>query len=351
MWTRKELKAKGKAAFKANYWKTVLVAFIMLAIGGASGATGAVSGNVSYNGHEMSVSVPFDGDGYDNVYTDFDDEDTYFDDDYSGLDETVPVSDFDFDGSTNTVTVNGEEVASGPAVVGLGIAAIISIIVIVLAVVAVIVVLVAFLINPLRVGCMRFFVHNLNEPAKIGEVTYAFDHNYREVVKTMFWRDLYTIAWSLLLVIPGIVKSYEYRMVPYLLAEDPTMTKDRAFEQSKRMMSGQKWNTFVLDLSFILWDLLSIITIGLSAILYVQPYKNMTSAALYERLRYGNDDAERSGYLQAAEYVPGSSTVSQRDLPVPPFAAADAAAPTWEDEAPSDDAKSDDAQDDADPQA
>ena len=60
-----------------------------------------------------------------------------------------------------------------------------------------------FIINPLEVGCRRFFIRNLNEPAQIGNIGYGFDNNYRNVAKTMFFRDLFTVLWSLLFVIPG----------------------------------------------------------------------------------------------------------------------------------------------------
>ncbi len=68
-----------------------------------------------------------------------------------------------------------------------------------------------------------------------------------------FGRDLYTVLWTLCLIIPGIVKSYEYKMIPYILAENPRILRKRAFEISKNMMDGEKWNAFVIDLSFIGW--------------------------------------------------------------------------------------------------
>ena len=145
----------------------------------------------------------------------------------------------------------------------------------------------AFILGPLEIGFRRFFIRNLNEQARIHEIGYGFDHNYIENVKTMFFKELYTMLWSFLLVIPDIVKSYEYRMIPYLLAEDTTMTAKEAFFQSRQLMKGQKWNAFVLDLSFLGWNMLSIFTLGILGILFVNPYRNMTNAALYERLRYG----------------------------------------------------------------
>ena len=79
----------------------------------------------------------------------------------------------------------------------------------------------------------------------------------KNTIFTMFMKGLFQFLWSLLLVIPGIIKAYEYRMIPYILSENPEISRQRAFEISKRMMMGNKWNTFVLDLSFLGWEILS----------------------------------------------------------------------------------------------
>ena len=81
------------------------------------------------------------------------------------------------------------------------------------------------------------------------------------VVLVMFLKNLFTSLWTLLFVIPGIVKHYEYLMIPYILAENPGMDRKEAFQISKRMMDGQKMETFILDLSFIGWILLSAIPV------------------------------------------------------------------------------------------
>ena len=156
---------------------------------------------------------------------------------------------------------------------------------------AIAIVIDVFVLNPLEVGTRRFSIVNLNSEANVKEVAFGFDHNYKNVIGVMFYRDLYTFLWTLLFIIPGIVKSYEYRMIPYIMAEHPEMTKEQAFALSKQMMSGQKWKTFVLDLSFIGWEILSVCTLGILSIFYVEPYRFMTNAALYERLAYGNVNA------------------------------------------------------------
>ena len=63
---------------------------------------------------------------------------------------------------------------------------------------------------------------------------------YGNIMKTMFFRNLFVFLWSLLLIVPGIIKGYEYLMVPYILAENPTMDRREVFALSKRMMDGQK---------------------------------------------------------------------------------------------------------------
>ena len=105
---------------------------------------------------------------------------------------------------------------------------------------------------------------------------------------TMFMMNLKIFLWSLLFIIPGIIKAYEYRMVPYILAEHPEMSYSEVLEASSRMMDGQKMNAFILDLSFIGWEILSSITAGIVGIFWVNPYYYSTDAELYLELSEGN---------------------------------------------------------------
>lgn len=143
----------------------------------------------------------------------------------------------------------------------------------------------AFLTNILEVGGCRFFIKNAEEKATVAEFAYGFKNNYMNMVGVMFLRTLYTFLWSLLFIIPGIIKSYEYRMIPYIMAENPDISSEEAFRISKEMMDGNKWDAFVLDLSFIGWDLLSILTCGILSIFYVNPYRYATNAELYLELK------------------------------------------------------------------
>ena len=142
-----------------------------------------------------------------------------------------------------------------------------------------------FVMNPLEIGIRRYFMEDLYAPCELDRVTYGFKMNYVNGMITMLLRAVFTALWTLLLIIPGIIKSYEYRMIPYILAEYPDMEWRDVFATSKRMMDGEKWNAFVLDLSFIGCILLSLITLGLVGIFYVNPYKGLTDAALYMALR------------------------------------------------------------------
>ncbi|MCH5254851.1 MAG: DUF975 family protein, partial [Lachnospiraceae bacterium] len=141
-----------------------------------------------------------------------------------------------------------------------------------------------FLINPLMVGAQRFMLKSVDGTGDLSALGYLFDHSYINGVKAAFHRDLQIFLWALLFVIPGIYKKYQYYMVDYILAETPEMPWQEVLNLSKEMMKGQKWNTFVLDLSFILWHMLSLLTCGLLEIFYVSPYQYMTRASLYRRL-------------------------------------------------------------------
>ena len=330
MWTRRNLKTKAKQAVKRNYWKTVLVALVFTVVCSGAGTAGAASGtgsNVTHDSTPANYEYVMDQDlneGLEELEAiDMSDPDN------PPVDEVSHTFELMLDGEGDHKEVVGE-VLGNPVHIPLSeIFAVTGILTVLLVVVFAISLAVdAFLANPVEVGTARFFTRNLNQPAELGEVTHGFDHNYMQTVKTMFIRDIRTLLWGLLLVIPGVVKAYEYRMIPYLLAEDPTMSRDEAFAQSKRMMDGNKWRAFVLDLSFIGWYLLVIPTFGLINLFFLAPYKKMTDAALYEALRYGQDGP------QAGEPLPAPTPVvtSTDSVPVPPFAAQGAPVPTWDDE-------------------
>ncbi len=142
-----------------------------------------------------------------------------------------------------------------------------------------------FVFNPLKVGGYLFFKKNNQEKADLNELIYAFKNNYANSLVTILLTDVFTFLWTLLFIVPGIVKSYSYAMVPFLIADHPDLQPMEVIKKSQQMMDGYKWQAFVLDLSFLGWQILSILTLGILGIFYVNPYYYQTKAGLYEFLK------------------------------------------------------------------
>lgn len=242
MWSRSELKDRAKWVLKQCYWKAVLMSLILgISIG---------------RGSSVSVSRTFGNGSYQSIFGNSELQNLiYF------ITLIMAVSLF-------------------ATIIGLA--------------------LKIFLFQPLEVNTKRFFIISRVQPAELGELGFCFKNGYRNVVKVQFLRGLYTFLWTLLFVIPGIIKSYEYRMVPYILAENPDMDGKEVFQISRDMMYGEKWNAFILDLSFVGWYILSLFTCGLLAIFYVSPYEDLTDVELYDALKRklfeNNGNSGNNGY-------------------------------------------------------
>ena len=282
MWTRKELKRRGNERFRANYWFCVLAALVMpIVIGGGPKLNITKKYNINLSptsSIEQQVEQAID---------------EAFDEQFEGkFDEQWSANGGD---EIGTIQINGQEVEVKALVEGIlhrlrydtsWIAPLVGFIV-ALAMIAGSfgIALKVFLLNPLEVSGRRFFTANLYDKASLSELGFCFTTNYLNIVKTMFFRGLYNWLWYLLLVVPGIIKSYEYRMIPYIMAENPDCPTREAFAMSKRMMAGNKWDAFVLDLSFIGWSILNMFTMGILGLFYVNPYRFETMAALYDALK------------------------------------------------------------------
>ena len=139
----------------------------------------------------------------------------------------------------------------------------------------------------LSVGGYRYFQKTRkNVHSDIGEVAGNFkDGNYKNVVIITFLKGLKVFLWTLLLFVPGIIKNYEYYLVENILAVRPDIDKNEAFRLSKLLMNGYKMEAFVLNLSFIGWYLLSLFTLGILTIVYVNPYMVATNVEFYAYVR------------------------------------------------------------------
>ncbi|RJX39820.1 DUF975 family protein [Paenibacillus pinisoli] len=142
-----------------------------------------------------------------------------------------------------------------------------------------------FLGFPLEVGSIQYFKRSAEQDVNLNHLGYAFNsQRYLKIVAAMLWRGFLNFLWYLLLIIPGIVKSYAYSLVPYILADNPNIGYNRAVDLSNQMTRGHKFRMFVLDLSFIGWILLGLLACFVG-VLFVMPYINATKAELYLALR------------------------------------------------------------------
>ena len=142
---------------------------------------------------------------------------------------------------------------------------------------------------------MGWIKTNLNvtygEDPQVGTLFESFQNNFGNTVGTVLLVYVFTFLWSLLFIIPGIIMGLAYSQAIYIQAENPDMSPMECIKASKEMMKGRKMDLFVLQLSFILWGLLCIITFGLAS-LYVTPYMQLTITNFYHRIKAGGDGSD-----------------------------------------------------------
>lgn len=128
------------------------------------------------------------------------------------------------------------------------------------------------------------------EGAEISDAFYGFS-NIGKALGLYFIMNLFIFLWSLLFIIPGIIKSYEYRFAFFVLVDNPEMSIFECLKTSKEITDGNKGQLFLLDLSYIGWYLLSIVTLGIHMI-WIGPRIETSFACAYEELYFGYDDSE-----------------------------------------------------------
>lgn len=163
------------------------------------------------------------------------------------------------------------------------------------------------------VGQKRFFTQAPKGNREFNNLFYGFTNgSYMKTVKTMLVMNIYIFLWTLLLIVPGIIKSYEYKMVPYLLADNPNMSTKEALELSSRMTNGNKMDMFILDLSFLGWLMLAGLAasvvgmfapllaflLGTVAACFVMPYIEATYAQLYFILSNPSQSDDPDGFRE-----------------------------------------------------
>ena len=258
MWTRAGIKANAKKVLKLNYWKAVLVGLLILLIGDL------VSGDRLYN----AARIDFDKIISCENTSQFSD----------ALKEEIEDSQVNI-GSVITIIIDKlmlKREFSRETIVWFTFVALLAYAI--------------FIRIPFSVGSRGFFYKSLSRRAGINDAFAIFNNGYANSIKITLLMFLKVFLWSMLFIIPGIIKAYEYRMIPYIVAENPDISSREAFRETRRLMRGNKFDTFILDLSFIGWLLLSLLTCGMLSIFFVTPYKHYTYASLYQELKYSHSD-------------------------------------------------------------
>lgn len=138
--------------------------------------------------------------------------------------------------------------------------------------------------SPLLLGYVIFSLSiSRNEDAKFNQLFDGFN-NFGKAFVTGLLVGLFTMLWTLLLIILGIIATYSYAMTFYILADDSSIGAMEAISRSKKMMDGNKWNLFCLGCRFIGWGLLCILTLGIG-LLWLLPYIQISTAKFYDDIK------------------------------------------------------------------
>ncbi len=144
--------------------------------------------------------------------------------------------------------------------------------------------IVGILLLPIFYGySITFLALIRREDLEIGRLFDGF-RDYGRILGTVLLMGIYVVLWTLLFIIPGIVKAYSYAMTNYILKDEPQLRFNSAIEKSMEMMRGYKMKLFLMDLSFIGWGLLCLLTLGIG-FLFLVPYIQSSHAAFYEYIK------------------------------------------------------------------
>ena len=141
-----------------------------------------------------------------------------------------------------------------------------------------------FVGNAADVGLAHYFILNTDSKPSFADAFYGFKVKYLRNIGTLLLVGIKIVLWSCLLLVPGIIKSFEYAIIPYILADDPEISSKEAFRKAKEMMMGNKWRLFKLNLSFFGWFVLCVVTCGLGTP-FLLPYVSAANAEFYAELK------------------------------------------------------------------
>ena len=299
---RKQLKTSGKAALKKHYWMYFLICLIAALLGvmytSSLTITKLVTNNSLFVPRDNSAVVSDDAqiqtsmdikasDVIDNIF------DAYFGDDKKSDSGSAKIGILEFGKSRGIFAYFADLVSAGSPVVTF-LAAGASIIMskniwsalAILTASLLMIFIWIFFINTYEVVMNRFFLEGrIYQKLPVNRFLYIFHLNtLPKAAMTMLVTGIFQFLWNLTIV-GGIIKHYSYYMVPYIVAENPSISPLKAITLSRRMMKGHKWECFVLELSFILWYILDVLTVGLLGMFYLNMYKSATFAEYYVKIR------------------------------------------------------------------
>ncbi len=277
MWKRKELKNKAKKVVYKNYWTAIVVCFLIALFTGEFG-TSIVGVWQSEDSMDPNYVSHQKNDEIDNYFTNRNLEHT--------LNETELKALEALEANLNSATKSQKYIFKIWDAINLFTFKQTKLGVVLCLAAVMAFAFTVFIADPLIVGGKKYFLKAREENnVKIGIVADVFyKEHWFNIAMIMFLRNIFNALWYLT-IIGGVIKTYEYRMIPYILAENPTIKRKEAFQISKEMMKGNKFKTFMLDMSFFGWNFLSVLTFGLLSIFYINPYNAATIAELYKTLQ------------------------------------------------------------------
>lgn len=272
MWNRKDIKTEAKLLFRTHFWKVFFVSLVIVIATNSSAILGGSRSrwkNINYK-----QFIP-------KTYTDkIQFNDIKFND--------IKFNDAKLNEMDAGIDIWGEiwdekSILPPGLFLGFGIAFILFIALIIFLFYTTIQV---FIGTPFIIGGRKFYSNLPLGNADMNNLFFTFEKgNYLGAVKSIFLRNLFVFLWSLLFLIPGIIKHYQYSMVPYILAENPNVGARKAMCLSGKMTDGNKIRLFLFDLSFIGWYILGAIPFGLGILFFARPYEDTSKGILYLKLR------------------------------------------------------------------
>ena len=234
MWSVRDIKKKGKSALKKNYWRSVVTAALMFLLATVTSALTRI------RRESILQNVGFEP-----------------------LHEMAP---------------NELLIIAGIVVVGY------------MSIIVSAVLIKIIFANALEAGGCLFFRNNAEKgSAELVLIREGFS-DYAHVFAALLLRDVFVVLWYCLAFFPGLIKIYSYKMVPYIVKEYPDLSETEVITLSRRMMDGNKWRAFLLDLTFLGWFFAGTVTFGIISVLWTLPYYENTMAALYLELRGEQED-------------------------------------------------------------